>query len=252
MQNKMRLLISLFCAVSINLSISGCGNGSGALATSVATDNSGTTLTLNGSGTTLMSCTRESYLPNFSNLIPLYHWQKFPLKVYFSNSGVVTQADGSQVDLAPIALNGFQEWKNATADGVEFELTTNSSLADVVVHFGLLDRSPTAYEFLGIEQSCVFQDGSMKHADILLNTWAGMSDANISSFQETSAHEFGHALGMNGHSDDLSDVMFTAHLIDSMKSLTTRDINSLKTAYCGQFGRSTSLRSSVNVFTINN
>ena len=92
----------------------------------------------------------------------------------------------------------------------------------------------------------------MKHSDILLNTWMGMSDGNIRSFQETSAHEFGHALGMNGHSDDTNDVMFTAHLIDSMKPLTTRDINSLKTAYCGQFGRAAPLRSAVNVFTINN
>ena len=236
------------------LSATGCGNGSQGFINSIptATDVSGTSLPPTGSGASLTGCTRETFVPNFSSKVSLYHWAKFPLKVHFSNSGVVTKSDGSKLDLTSVALRGFEQWKTATSSGVDFQETSDPAQADVIVHFGTLAHPPSATDYLGVEQSSVFQDGAMKSADILLNTWVGMTDDNIRSFEETCAHEFGHALGLNGHSDATSDVMFSIHLLDSMKLLTTRDINTLKTSYCDQFGRKTSIKGEVSTVSIAN
>ncbi len=233
----------------------GCGGGGGVSAIAsrpVSTDVASAILPPNGSGVTALGCTSESYLPNYSKSIMLYRWNKFPLHVYFANSGVVIKDDGSRADLAPVALEGLNEWVNSTGGGIAYEVTADPALANMTVHFNTLSASPTVKDFLGVEQSSIFVDGTMKSADIQLSVWSGMSTENVAAFQETSAHEFGHALGLNGHSEDSRDVMFAVHLINTMKPLSDRDVNSMKTAYCNSFGRGVSKSASGPVTIVTN
>src|SRR5947207_1947894 len=82
---------------------------------------------------------------------------------------------------------------------------------DILVRFAVLSGAPKPEEQLGFEQSTLTGDETMQRAEITLNVWPGMNQANIVGFGETAAHEFGHALGINGHSDDPKDVMFASH-----------------------------------------
>lgn len=56
-------------------------------------------------------------------------------------------------------------------------------------------------------------------------------------FPGVAAHEFGHALGINGHSDNPEDLMYTADTTNANvpRTLSVRDINTLKTGYCSLF-----------------
>ena len=169
--------------------------------------------------------------------MPLYRWSSLPVKVRFVNSGIVTLNDSTQTDLQQVAIDGFVEWANASNNGTFVQITTDPAQANVTVHFGALAGAPTATEVLGLEQSTLYSDNTIKSADILLNTWPSMTAANVNSFRETAAHEFGHALGINGHSDSSQDVMYAAHSVILAKPLSTRDINTLRTAYCNDFSR---------------
>lgn len=252
MQSKKVLM---YLPVMVCIAGAGCGGGGGVnviASRPVSTDVSSAVLPPNGSGVSLPGCTSESFLPNFSKTIMLYHWNKFPLHVYFENSGVVTKDDGTQVDLIPVALTGLNEWVTATGDGIAYDVTSDPKLANVTVHFTSLNSSPTEKDLLGVEQSAIFADGTMKSADIQFSIWSGMTSQNVSGFQETCAHEFGHALGLNGHSEDSRDVMFAVHLTNTMKPLSVRDVNTMKTAYCNSFGRGVSKGASGPVTLVTN
>jgi predicted Zn-dependent protease len=64
--------------------------------------------------------------------------------------------------------------------------------------------------------------------------------------RSVAAHEFGHALGIQGHSDDAADLMFPAapryysalnqHLPSPVRPVTTRDLNTIKLCYPRLFG----------------
>ena len=57
------------------------------------------------------------------------------------------------------------------------------------------------------------------------------------------AHEFGHALGIDGHSVNQADVMAYSAGVYNLTGLSTRDINTIKTDYnCGSAARSAAAR----------
>jgi predicted Zn-dependent protease len=235
-------LASLSIVMSALLSGCGAGGGTASVSTPSISNTSSDTKSnppVENSGV-VSGCTVSTYSPNYANLMPLYRWASFPLKVRFLNSRVVTLTDGTQADLAQAAMDGFSEWAAATNNGITFQVTTDPAQTNVTVHFGDLPAAPTANDVLGLEQSTLYSDNTIKSADILLNTWPAMSAPNVTSFRETAAHEFGHAIGINGHSDSPQDVMFAAHSLVTGKTLSERDINTLRTGYCNQFGRSAS------------
>ena len=166
----------------------GCGGGGGGVnviaSRPVSTDPTSAVLPPNGSGVSLPGCTSESFLPNFSKTIMLYRWNKFPLHVYFENSGIATKDDGAQIDLVPVALQGLNEWVTSTGDGIKYDVTTDPNLANVTVRFNSLNSSPTEKDFLGVEQSAIFADGSMKSADIQFSIWSGMTSRMCPVFRK--------------------------------------------------------------------
>jgi hypothetical protein len=72
-----------------------------------------------------------------------------------------------------------------------------------------------------------FRKGRLFRADMTV----GIAQDEGDDIECTAAHEFGHALGIDGHSDDRSDLMFPVHVMGRSFCITERDVNTLAGAY---------------------
>jgi hypothetical protein len=148
-------------------------------------------------------------------------WPSFPIRVFFiqDSNFTTTRRD--------IALDGFDQWVDASGGQVDYQVVSSLSSADVTVSFDPSTANGlTELHFSGL---------SLHSADMTIGT-KNLPAADIHC---VAAHEFGHALGINGHSDSDSDLMFPIHVVGEPCPVTSRDINTLKTGYCDLFGRAT-------------
>lgn len=168
-----------------------------------------------------------------SGLRALLHWEHFPLRVFFPAGRFATR------ERKALALAGFDEWVRATRGIVRYQVVPAGAQADVTVTF---TPHPPA--------SGPTQTGGLT---VLTRTGAALRKAALSlterdedpdGFQATAAHEFGHALGIGGHSDDPGDLMFPVMSLPRpmvrneetdpplrARGVTPRDLNTLHAAY---------------------
>ncbi len=126
----------------------------------------------------------------------LRHWPHFPLRVYFA-PGLLSKERLSQVRA------GFDEWGEATGGVVCYRVVPAEAGADVSVAISSQITLPKNARSLG--QTVLTFDGAvMTHAVLQLVE----REDDPAQFQEICAHEFGHALGIDGHSDDPRDMMY--------------------------------------------
>ena len=71
---------------------------------------------------------------------------------------------------------------------------------------------------------------------IMPNNIGGLLPA--SDLEAAAAHEFGHALGIEGHSKDPADLMYFQHTVGQPWTITARDLNTMKMAYLPLFAPS--------------
>ncbi|HEX8465809.1 MAG TPA: hypothetical protein VF627_14430, partial [Abditibacterium sp.] len=131
-----------------------------------------------------------------------------------------------------------------TGNRVRYTITTNKAEAFVVVTFspyveaedqGILGLATTAldpannilFEFF---QDTRNVDDTEKAGHLLLN-FTGNSKTDLT----TAAHEFGHILGIRGHSPDSLDQMYFQDNPNSSGLTTTADINTLRVSACDNF-----------------
>jgi predicted Zn-dependent protease len=164
----------------------------------------------------------DNYKTSLTNLL---HWTHFPLRVTFVNG----MASGNH-DLDTLVRNGFDEWVNATQGAVCYEVVSNDRRADVTVTYDVVSSRPLNGERLG-QTGFSFNPArkQLNRATMHLNVWEGMKRHDLARFQNTAAHEFGHALGINGHSPIPGDLMY--YTSSSAEGVTDRDVNTLRLAY---------------------
>lgn len=128
---------------------------------------------------------------------------------------------------------GFDQWVHATKDFVHYQVVTKPALAEVTVAFLPHESVPDQGGACG-HTTVAFLNLTLNSADIVLAT----TDVTPMDLQATAAHEFGHALGIDGHSDDPGDLMYAvlirsaaADLPLPSHTLTARDLNTLKVCY---------------------
>lgn len=172
-------------------------------------------------------CTISTYAPNFAadtdpvtgQMNLLYHWTHFPTRVCFPPGDLGTPALRAQ------AINGFNWWVQETGQMITLVVVSDPTQADVTVQFQ--NRGATNY---GAITDYHTQDGVLHDATITFNmTYL----SSVSDLSPVAAHEFGHALGIAGHSDANGDVMSFNSSVYQRTALTIRDINTLQTSYCG-------------------
>ncbi len=157
----------------------------------------------------------------------LLHWEHFPLHVCFVPGDLTTKERTDAVEA------GFDQWVHATKDFVQYQVVTKPAQAEIVVTFLPLDSVPDQSGSCG-HTKMTFLTLTLKSAAVSLAT-TGVTPADL---QATAAHEFGHALGIDGHSDDPDDLMYAVltHSPDGelpvpAHDVTARDLNTLKVCY---------------------
>lgn len=163
----------------------------------------------------------------------LLHWRQFPIRVYFSPGFYALTLRRAQ------ALAGFDEWVQATQGVVCYRIVSDKSTAQLTVTSE--DQLFLPQEARAVGQTVLTYTGTeLTRALIQLV----ICDDDPARFQEISAHEFGHALGIDGHSEDDRDMMFPvlSHSLFQVTNpeldafcrpgtVTPRDVETLQAAY---------------------
>jgi predicted Zn-dependent protease len=140
-------------------------------------------------------------------------WSSFPLKVTFTRDLEYTPERERH------ALAGFREWEAATAGFVRFQTTDPGARADITVSF-----DPNTSDGATTNS---FVRGKMVRAEMKI----GVKREGGGDVSCVAAHEFGHALGLSGHSDDRKDLMYPYHWMGRGCGISARDLNTLATRY---------------------
>ncbi len=230
MGGRMRRLLM---GIIVGSGLSGCGSGGGssqALQSAAAGSQTSAvaTTTTTASSPASTGCSATSFVPNFATEVDastgmpnqLRHWAAFPTRVYFVPGAFVTPERKAQ------ALAGFNWWVQATNSAVRFQEVGTAASATIVVQYET--RGDTHYG--AVTEYHANSKSELVDATITFNMTYLTDVADITP---VAAHEFGHALGIGGHSGDPNDVMSSTAQVYSRTSLSVRDVNTLETAYCG-------------------
>lgn len=168
----------------------------------------------------------------------LRHWAQLPVRVYLP-----TQGPG-QTEEAQTALAGFDEWVKASRGRISFVRVSDASTAEIIIQFvpgRFLTAETRSVGTVG-ETTVYSSNGVLKKALIRLAEGAAISG----DLQTTAAHEFGHALGISGHSADPDDLMYPVEinhfnaqdqpLPGQVPTVTAHDLRLLQGCYPGLFG----------------
>jgi hypothetical protein len=164
-------------------------------------------------------CGPDSFTPNYVSNVNLKKWTSLPIRVYFETS---TNTGG--VNIENETRQGFDDWETALGQNLWTEVPS-AATANLVIRV-----QSSAPQSTLAETTIYFFQGQniITRSEMVIYTWPSLPTGGYAG---TGTHELGHALGINGHSDVIADIMyFTGNATDL---LTQRDLNTLRTAYCG-------------------
>lgn len=171
------------------------------------------------------SACNQTFAPNYASSVTLLRWQVFPLRVQFKQDAQLSDARQATT------VAGFNEWVSATGNRANYVVVGPNGNPNVTVSFYPFTGGPG--DTLGTT-TVNFRGNIIESAQIELGITGDAKDDQL-----TAAHEYGHALGISGHSPDKPDLMFFSGNLDG--NVTTQDLNTLLTAYCNNFNRNTAL-----------
>ena len=127
-------------------------------------------------------------------------------------------------------MEAFREWERETSYAVNFRKVNRPEYANIKVYF--VDKLPT--NVLGVTRN---QKGYASGKIVLRSSEIRILEKTQSGELRTKQqiypvllHEIGHALGLEGHSSNKSDILY--HTTDYYKqSLSDRDVETIKTIY---------------------
>lgn len=216
-----RGFLGALSAASLGGLLAGCGGGGGG-----------------GSDTSSASAYRPDltrFAPNYAGNVTLYHWAALPVRVYFANDVSLTPPGGSLTRVNDLILTGFNRWPAATGGVVGFTQVADPSQAQITVSTVTIP-DPSGLAETG-KASVTPGAGNvpqnvLQAASIQIYVWPDITVTELTrGLLATATHEFGHALGIGGHSPDGGDVMFASHDPNADVLPSARDIATIKTIY---------------------
>jgi hypothetical protein len=165
-------------------------------------------------------CSADTFVPNYvRQLDQLLYWERFPVSVYFERNANYSDY------YRTLALQGFDQWVEATGSVARYREISSPDGAQIRVSFKPDTRNGlTTYRYYP-------SSGRLVSAKVEI----GVQGNNPTDIRSVAAHEFGHALGIAGHSTDPEDMMFATYITDVPLQITQNDLNTMKTAYCNYF-----------------
>ena len=172
-------------------------------------------------------------MPNYAHVPTmerLLHWPHMPVRVFVATHDAEEEQNGRDT------LAGFDAWVHATGSVIRYRVVNSPGEADITVRFVPSATVPGGGGAVGMTDVFYF-GATLRHAEMRLATGDTLPD----ELRSVAAHEFGHALGLRGHSNVPADLMFpaapryysaeNAHLPSPMRPITPRDLNTLKLCY---------------------
>jgi predicted Zn-dependent protease len=167
----------------------------------------------------------------------LHRWpqNKFPLKVFIADGRMVP---GYRPEFKQIMQQAFQDWQQNTHGLVSWQQVSDPRQADIVT---LWTSDVTARQG-GVEAGNTetmtavdpySHNGTIMAAKISILTALGGRSFPIDEMRKTTLHEVGHSLGLEGHSQTRSDIMYAAVNPAQTPYLRDRDVNTLSRLYSG-------------------
>lgn len=159
-----------------------------------------------------------SFTPNYVNdLERLLKWPSVPIKLYISQGGAWTQ------ERENAAISGIVTWLQNVQAPFNIVRVWSPDQANITfefIHsFGDNKIGLATYSYSG---------SNLVSAHVQVETYR----ESLNDIAQISAHEVGHACGIGGHSSVQGDLMYATFALGSSWTLTTRDANTMQTAYC--------------------
>ncbi len=154
------------------------------------------------------------------------HWDtaKMPLKVYIRPGHGVP---GWQPSMNNAVMQAAGEWHRASGGKIRFQQINYENEADIVVNW----RRNFSHQRVGVN---AFRSTgtSIIQSDVHIATHDPSGrPMNYQEIQGTALHEFGHALGIQGHSPNTGDIMFFSQNPTQGTALTMRDKRTIQLLY---------------------
>lgn len=166
-----------------------------------------------------------------------FRWMKMPIRVcIMAGDGVPGYQSSYYQDL----MDSFSQWAVASGSRITFELANNPAQSDITCewtgdankvmdHGRLLEGGLTKLNGQPVNAT----DISITSAHMTILTNRGGMPLNDADMKKVCLHEVGHALGINGHSNNNNDVMFFSESPTILPILSNRDMATIRRLYGG-------------------
>ena len=212
-----RNFLGAFSALTMSGLLAGCGGGGGSSSST------------SGGGSYQPDLSR--FAPNYTSALTLYHWPALPVRVYFANDVTATPKGGSPTRVNDLILTGFNRWPAATGGTVGFTQVTDPAQAQITVSTVTIP-DPAGLSETGKTSVTPGAGNVLQSAAVQIYVWPDITVPELTQgLLATATHEFGHALGIGGHSPNPSDIMYISHDPNADVQLTASDVNTIKTIY---------------------
>ena len=174
------------------------------------------------------------FAPNYAGDVTRNRWPVLPVRVHFTNDIVLTPPGGAATRVNDLIRAAFDRWPAATGGIIGYVLTDDPAQANISVTTTTVP-DPSGLSETG-STSVTAGGGVLAAATVQVYVWPDITAPELTrGLPATAAHEFGHALGIEGHSPDPSDLMYVSHDPNADVPLSLRDVNTIKTLYSPLF-----------------
>jgi len=151
---------------------------------------------------------------------------KMPLKVYMENGNGI---QGWTAEHNNTVLRAMQSWQSASRGRIRFTRVSTPNNADIMVRW---QRDFAHDNYLGVSPYKSYGN-IIVQSDVNLAVYYPKSATpmSLTDISTTALHEFGHALGLKGHSPYPTDVMYFSSNEFERTALSERDINTMQMLY---------------------